>query len=77
MGKKQSDFENERSSFMKSLCIEPVTVVFVTYENQGLYEEETKDSIKSSWELWSEGGWSNFGGLKIFLQPFLSPEPGE
>ena len=77
MVKKQGDFENERSSFTKLLCIEPVSVVFVTCVNQGFYERLTKDSITSSWELWSEGGWSDFRGLKILLWPFLSPEPGE
>ena len=70
MGKKQGDFKNEQSSFTESLCIEPMSVVFVTYMNQGFYERQTKDSTTSSWELWSEGGWSDFGGLKIFLRPF-------
>ena len=53
---KNGDFENERSSFTESLCIEPASVVFVTYVNQGFYERQRKDSITSSWELWSEGG---------------------
>ena len=62
---------------MESLCIGPVSVVFVTYVNQEFYERQTKYSITSSWELWSEGGWTDFEGLKIFLRPFLSPDPGE
>ena len=51
MGKRQSNLENERSSFTKSLCIEPVSVDFVTNENQALYGEYTKDSIKRIWDL--------------------------
>ena len=77
MGKTQGDIENEGSSFKELLCIEPVLVVFVTCVNQGFYERQTKDSITSSEELWSEGGWSDFGRLKILLQSFLSPQPGE